>query len=228
MKRTGYFATVSGERAATAVGVLHPSRRLFAPEPGPSEPLPDARAERRPSTAEAPVDPETTAPRTHTEDPPVGPPEAAHEPPPPVPDRVERAPALEHAPQPAATRKESRSIQPPHAAVADAAIVERVPDTLVQPPPTRHDPVESFRWARKSTPLHPASQRLLSPTATEPLPSMRRGRVPELRIGTIDVTVVEPTPAPVPARQPRPEPVHRPRPVRGPDRPAAWFGLAQR
>ncbi|HVU77338.1 MAG TPA: hypothetical protein VHC67_07135, partial [Gaiellaceae bacterium] len=62
-------------------------------------------------------------------------------------------------------------------------------------------------------------------------PASRRTAAPQLHIGTIEVTVVPPPavapPQPVP-QQPRAAAAHRPRPVRGPDRPVPWFGLAQR
>ena len=219
MRGSGYFATLSGGRAAAAAGVLKPPQRLFAHEPvsveAPSPPLrPRAAA---PPTQPTPTDApsklaatleaaslarrvESSVPELRTPIvPPLTPPLAER---PAVPprsvaalDRVEPAEAEAELVPPAHVREPRRN------AVARGAPAARIP--LPPTPVTRNTLL--------ATPFRPARTR----------------RAPQVRIGAIEVIVVPPpSPQPPPARTVASRP--RPRPARGPDRPAQWFGLAQR
>ncbi|HEV8460321.1 MAG TPA: hypothetical protein VGQ38_06390 [Gaiellaceae bacterium] len=216
MRRGGYFSSLSGDGAATAAHVLRPPRRVFAPEPPPLDLAPPQPRASPPEDAGPPAPRPTDAPHREASQP-------------------GRPPAAQGSP----ARRVAADVERP-------VSVQRVPavpplDASSAPPDDpRVRPIERTAPHPVSKPPHPA--RPPEPPRIEPLrrveparvaarrPAARRDRVPELRIGTIDVTVVPPPTAPVPPapQQPHAAAVHRPRPVRGPDRPQPWFGLAQR
>ena len=219
MRRGGYFATLSGRRDIGAAETLGPPHRLFAHEPVPFDLLAPA-AETTVGPPRSPVRDSTASRRSLAERP-----EAGAAPPPAGPS----APALlEHGEQPLARElpwrqepKTSASSVP--TVPAPAAWDQRPSAPVVEP---------RLRVAR-----HRVPQATLRPPSPEddvgrlqPRAGTRTGqppRGPQLRIGSIEVTVVPPAPAPQPQARPavfRP----RPRPPHGPDSPAPWFGLAQR
>ncbi len=212
MRRRGYFATLSGGRAQVAAAVLTPPARLFAHERVPAEALAPAVDGFTAAASRAVASP----PR----DTPVGPPartpiEARDGP------RVRtRAPVAREV-RPAPTRPPARAQEPvaPHPAPQVGAertsqhAAARPPQVALSPPSSPHRAAAPEAGPR--------------PARTQRAARAGERSAPQVRIGAIEVTVVPPPPPPLQAARtaaPRP----RRSPVRGPERPAPWFGLAQR
>jgi hypothetical protein len=258
MKRIGYLAALGGGAAERRLPALRPPHRLFPLEPVPGD-APHVPAAVAPSLASsAAIAPPPAAPVVETpfEKPAAQPAPVEREPrdvqasalPAPVePHRVPSAPV----PLLAARRPpEAEAEQAP----IEAARTPRRAGPVHLARPTRHalgaEPVDlpadgpapaaalptPTAPVRKRTPaaLEPSRRSLrVEPPPAAPRAAPRSTTGAQLRIGTIEVTVVPPPPTP-PAAAPAP-PQARPAAARAaapaPERPGSagrWYGLAQR
>ena len=216
MKRPGYFATVIGGHAAGER--LRPPRLIFGREPVILDSAPESIAVR-----------------------------AAAKPAPLV-------AAIEAPPLPVALERVGRTIMTPaqdelSPAPAAGRLESPAPSGRRQPPSAKRPLTPAPSEGVEHEPARPRAARRVSPaTAVLPPPCLpaapsepptglarRRGderRQPQVHIGAIEVTVVPPWAPPaarLPQRPRTPAPARaQPRPVRGPDAPSAWLGLAQR
>ena len=217
MRRTGYFATVSGARGTGQRPLLRPPRRLFAPEAvAPGFGVPE-RVDAPPAAAA----PASEQPFSAGRD------ESAEAPPRATPASVVAEPVDERVAQP---DPEPVRPAPPRAAVVRTTTATVARPSVVRDPHTSvAEPAPRPRAGARPTRAARPEPLLPPPAARTPRRTVRADRrAPELRIGAIEVTVVPP---PAPAAQPVQRPVAaapRPRPLRGPDVAAPWYGLAQR
>lgn len=222
MTRPGYFATVIGGHAAGER--LRPPRRIFAREPVLLDSAPDSISVRAAAKPSSPV-PAIEAPPL-----PVAPTRAGR--------TIMTPPRHDLSPAPAAASASGRH-EPRAPSGRRQAPPSMRPLTPARPEGAVHE-LDRPRAARKESPTTAVLAPPRRPAAppSEPLTGRARRRgdegrqSPQVHIGAIEVTVVPP-PAPPAAplrRPPRSAAPGRvqPRPVRGPDAPSAWLGLAQR
>jgi hypothetical protein len=250
MSRVRYLAALGGTagRRAPEPPLLRPPRRLFPHEPPPLEavppprpvedgPSPEQAVARAEPTAAEPAEPEPVedvrplrAPRLDT---PLARPPAA--------------PQFDEVVRPSVERVSSPRREPVRAAEAPVPPEARATRAVDPAPPARRDArrkpasLELELARAESAPRSPvalAPSRLQQVAASPPeravggeRPPVAAARTAGLRIGSIDVTVTPPAPAPrEPALTAPPAPVPRP-PAPFDSRAAStsrWFGLAQR
>ena len=249
MSRVRYLAALGGTagRRAPEPPLLRPPRRLFPHEPPPLEAVPPPPVEERPSPEQAVVRAEPTAPEPAQLEPveDVQPLRALRLDTPLA--RPPAAPQFDEVAQPSVERASSPRREPVRAAETPVPPEAR-PTRAVDPaPPGRRDarrkpaslelePARAEPARRSPVALGPSR---LQPVATSPperavgaeRPPVAAARAGGLRIGSIDVTVTPPAPAPrEPALTAPPALVPRP-PASFDSRGAStsrWFGLAQR
>jgi hypothetical protein len=252
MSRVRYLAALGGTAGRRAPApLLRPPQRLFPHEPPPLEPplpLLQPADEVSPTSKQPIVGPESLAP-----EPPE--PEAAEAvrpsraPHPDAPRALSRAePHVEEVLPPsseAAPTRQREAVRVSRApAPLEARTALRAADPALPPPRDARRKTASLEFepvpaepARRS-PATPGPSRLRPPAVTPPehpvaatRPAAVAAQAPGLHIGSIDVTVSPPAPAPPePAFGAQPAPVHRP-PAPFASRGAStsrWFGLAQR